>query len=120
MVFAGHTCTQPVCHGASPGSGGLDLRPKEAYRHLVGAPSTYDPALKRVDPGSVRTSLLWLKIAARTLELDGVPLSPMPIGEPAVSVDELDAVALWIAAGAPDAGVVPGTAPRLGGCLGGP
>src|SRR5262249_20725114 len=96
VVFADHPCTQPICGGAAPGSGGLDLRPAVAYGNLIDVPSTDDPARKRVTPGSATTSMLWLKLAARTLKLEPVPLSPMPIGDPALSRAELDAVALWI------------------------
>jgi hypothetical protein len=117
VIFAGHTCTQVVCHGAAPGSGGLDLRPANAYRSLVGVPSTFDAARTRVVPGVPDASLLWQKLAARTLELEGVPLSPMPLGDPPLSPAELDAVARWIAAGAPETGSVPGTAALLDVCL---
>ena len=117
VIFAGHTCTQALCHGAAPGSGGLDLRPENAYRSLIGAPSTYDATRTRVLPGMPGASLLWQKLAARTLKLTGIPLSPMPIGDPPLSPDELDAVGQWIAAGAPECGSVPGTAALLDVCL---
>jgi hypothetical protein len=117
VIFAGHTCAQVLCHGAAPGSGGLDLRPENAYRSLVGVPSTYDAARTRVLPGAPDASLLWQKLAARTLKLEGVPLSPMPIGDPPLSPAELDAVARWIAAGAPESSIVPGTAALLDVCL---
>jgi hypothetical protein len=117
VVFAGHTCTQVVCHGAAPGSGGLDLRPANAYRSLIGVPSTFDAARTRVVPGAPETSLLWQKLAARTLKLEGVPLSPMPLGDPPLSPAELEAVARWIAAGAPESGSVAGTAELLDVCL---
>ena len=117
VIFAGHTCTQVICHGAAPGSGGLDLRPANAYRSLIGVPSTYDATRTRVIPGASETSLLWQKLAARTLQLEGVPLSPMPLGDPPLSPAELDAVARWIAAGAPESGSVAGTAELLDVCL---
>jgi hypothetical protein len=120
LVFDRHACRLPTCHGSAPGSGGLDLEAGRAYRNLIGVPSTDAPALRRVDPGSPQTSMLWLKLAARTLGLEGVPLSPMPIVDPPLSVEELDAVARWIAAGAPETGVVAGTAEGLDACLEGP
>jgi hypothetical protein len=95
----------------------MDLRPESAYRSLVGVPSTYDATRTRVLPGAPDASLLWQKLAARTLKLDGVPLSPMPIGDPPLSRAELDAVAQWIAAGAPESSIVPGTAALLDVCL---
>jgi hypothetical protein len=117
LIFAGHTCTQVVCHGAAPGSGGLDLRPANAYRSLVGVPSTYDATRTRVVPGAPEQSLLWLKLAARTLKLEGVPLSPMPLADPPLSPAELEAVAGWITAGAPESGSVAGTGELLDVCL---
>lgn len=117
VIFAGHTCTQAICHGAAPGTGGLDLRPENAYRDLVGVPSNYDGGRVRVLPGAPESSLLWQKLAGRTLKLEGVPLSPMPIGDPPLSRAELDAVAQWIAAGAPETSIVPATATLLDVCL---
>jgi hypothetical protein len=117
VIFAEHTCTQAVCHGAAPGSGKLDLRPANAYRSLVGVPSTYDAERTRVVPGAPESSLLWQKLAARTLKLEGVPLSPMPLADPPLSAAELEAVARWIAAGAPEMDSVAGTAELLDVCL---
>jgi hypothetical protein len=120
LVFDRHTCRQATCHGSAPGTGGLDLTPSAAYRNLIGVPSTDAPAFHRVEPGSPETSMLWRKLAARTLGLEDVPLSPMPISDPPLDADELDAVARWIAAGAPERGVVSGTAEGLGVCLASP
>jgi hypothetical protein len=41
----------------------------------------------------------------------------MPLGDPPLSPAELEAVARWIAAGAPEAGSVEGTAALLDVCL---
>jgi hypothetical protein len=117
LVFQRHTCTSPACHGTPPGSGTLDLTAGAAYDQLVNMPSHTDSAYLRVEPGVPARSMLWRKVAARTLGLEGVPRSSMPIGDPAVSVDELTAIEHWIAAGAPEEGIVPGTMPLLGFCL---
>ena len=115
-LFARHACTQPVCHGNVPGSGGLTLVRGAAYTALVGVPSMADDMLARVEPGAPELSMLWRKLAARTLSLDGVPGTPMPIGDPPLDPDELAALAAWIAAGAPETGSVPAADALLGFC----
>ena len=42
-IFERHGCTSAVCHGATPGSGGLDLRPDVAYDNLVDVPAQTPP-----------------------------------------------------------------------------
>jgi hypothetical protein len=118
VVFARHGCTSPLCHGASPGEGDLDLRPEVAYASLVGVVSAADPALLLVKPGDSQASLLWQKLAARTLGGIDIPNSPMPLGDqPALSEDELKAIERWIYSGAPETGVVAGTTDLLASCL---
>jgi hypothetical protein len=117
-IFERHGCTQAICHGASPGEGKLDLRPDQAYASLVDVPSTILPSQKRVEPGSRDQSLLWRKLAASTLDLEGVPGTAMPNGAFApLTPSELHAVELWIYNGAPHEGVVKGTDTLLGSCL---
>ena len=118
VVFDRHGCTQAICHGSSPGQGNLDLRPDVAYTNLVGAPSTAS-LLKRVERGSRQDSFLYKKLAAKTLgdPLRGDEGTPMPQTGAALSTDELEAVRLWIQAGAPETGVVAGTAAKLSTCL---
>jgi hypothetical protein len=117
LVFQRHTCTSTACHGTPPGSGTLDLTAGAAYDQLVNMPSHTDAEYLRVEPGAPARSMLWRKVAARTLGLEGVPLSSMPIGDPAVSIDELTAIERWIVAGAPEEGIVPATTSLLGFCL---
>jgi hypothetical protein len=115
-VFARHGCTAAVCHGASPGEGGLDLRPEVALRNLVGVASEILPAQQRVHPGDKNRSMLWRKLAALTLAEADVPGSAMPVGESALSEDELRLIELWIYNGAPATDVVPGSQALLGSC----
>src|SRR5262249_49682597 len=108
-VLARYGCTQSVCHGSSPGQGGLDLRPESAYRNLVGVPSSGMPQAKRIDPLSPKSSVFWMKLAAATLagstEAPKIHGSAMPAGGlPAISRVELDAIKDWISAGAPETG----------------
>jgi hypothetical protein len=116
-VFARHACTQLVCHGNVPGSGGLTLAGGAAYAALVGVPSQADDTIARVEPGAPRLSMLWRKLAARTQGLDGVPGTPMPIGDPPLDEAELAGLAAWIAAGAPETGSVPAADVLLGFCV---
>ena len=69
-----------------------------------------------VVPGEVRDSFLYEKIAAKTLGTD-TTLTAMPPGLETVSEPHLAALALWIAAGAPQDLVVEGTADLLDTCL---
>ncbi|HVO26076.1 MAG TPA: hypothetical protein VMW56_20870 [Candidatus Margulisiibacteriota bacterium] len=114
-VFENHGCTNDLCHGSAR-QGGLDLRRGNSYANLVDAPS-HASTLKRVEPGDEDRSLLWLKLAAATLQGPGVPGSPMPLGLPPLSEKKLEAVRLWIYSGAPETAVVGGTGELLDACL---
>jgi cysteine-rich repeat protein len=114
-IFEQHGCTAALCHG-SAAQGGLDLRRGAAYTNLVDTPSMAS-GLKRVEPGDEERSLLWLKLAAATLQRQGVPGQPMPQGLPPLTEGELEALRLWIYSGAPQSGVVRGTADLLKACL---
>lgn len=108
-IFEQHGCTDALCHGATPGQGGLDLRRDVAWANLVGVPSTIDPAIPRVVPGDDDGSLLFQKLAARTEGLTDVPGSGMPVAGEPLSADELRLISLWIYNGAPATGIVPGS-----------
>jgi hypothetical protein len=116
VVFEKHGCTQQVCHG-SAASGGLDLSPDVAFANLFEDKSLGSP-LSRVAPGDKDRSYLWLKLAASTrpgtVDIGG---APMPLGLPALSENELEALRLWIYAGAPETGTVMGTEGLLDACL---
>ncbi len=116
VIFEKHGCTQQVCHG-SAAQGGLDLSPEVAYANLVEVPSQ-GSRFARVTPGDKERSSLWRKLAAKTnpgsVEIEG---APMPNGLPAISEGELEALRLWIYAGAPRTGTVGGTETLLDACL---
>jgi hypothetical protein len=103
-VFEQHGCTRDYCHGASK-QAGLDLRAGASYDSLLNE-SPDDQQYKLVEPGRPEDSLLWLLLAAKTLQRPNVPGEPMPIGTVPLSPDELEGVRLWISAGAPAQGVV--------------
>jgi hypothetical protein len=105
VIFEGHGCTAETCHGGS-GSSGLDLRPEVAHDNLVNARSQ-SSKLARVQPGSATDSFLYEKLAAATIP-DRVKTtgSPMPVGAAPLSIDELEAVRIWILHSAPETGNV--------------
>jgi hypothetical protein len=116
-IFERNGCQNGACHGGAPGAGNLDLRPEVAYDNLVQVFADRGDKLL-VQRGSRQDSVLWEKLAAAT---EGYDLkgrgSPMPVGLPPISADELEAVRLWIQFGAPQDGVVVGTSEVLGGCI---
>lgn len=120
-IFERNGCTSALCHGAAPGAGGLDLRAEVAYDNLVdvAAQSVTIPPWTRVLAGQPSASLLWINLAAKTLPgQHQAPLRPMPLDpQPALTEDELEALRLWIKAGAPRTGVVPETGELLDACL---
>jgi hypothetical protein len=105
VIFERHGCTQAVCHG-SAASGGLDLSADVAYANLLEVPSTGSPN-PRLMPGEPAESYLLAKLQAATkpgsVTIAG---SPMPSGLPPISENELEALRLWIEAGAPETGAV--------------
>ena len=120
-VFDTNSCTAGACHGSAQ-SGGLDLRDGVSYGYLVGVPSSLDPTRERVAPGDPEHSILFLKVAAKTLP-DQYPADVLGIGVampqgpvPPVSQDELEALRLWIAGSAPQTGMVDGVSALLNGC----
>jgi len=118
VIFEGHGCTANTCHGEAK-SGDLDLRPDAAYEQLVNVPAT-NGTLARVQPGTATDSFLFQKLAAATTP-DRVKTtgSPMPVGTPALSADELEAVRIWIFQSAPRTGNVgdPTTGHTIGSLL---
>ena len=114
-VFEAKGCTASTCHGDAV-IGGLDLRESASFDALVRQPSTIDPAIDRVFPGDQALSLLYHKLAAATegTELDGKFGQPMPFNADPLSEDQLEAMKLWLRAGAPSDSIVGGTLELLG------
>jgi cysteine-rich repeat protein len=113
-VFVRQRCAG--CHGSAHVAG-LDLRPDSAYASLVGVPALTVAGLARVAPGNPAGSLLW-NVLAKGLGAPGaddLPGIAMPIGG-RLTPEDVEAVRLWIAAGAPELGVVPGTEAFLAPC----
>lgn len=113
-------CTASTCHGADPSdaAAGLDLRPETFYENVVNvAASTGDLAL--VFPADEERSVLYLKIAAKTLGTNltelGISGGGMPSSADQVTEEELQVIRAWIRGGAPRVGVV-ADAPDVLGC----
>jgi hypothetical protein len=120
-IFENKGCTSSSCHDGAA-SGGLDLRPGQAYDNLIDQPVASvagGDRLRRLIPSNKDDSLLWINLAAATLpDQWQAPLRAMPLGGlPPLSLDEIEAVRLWIENGAPRAGTVPGTDELLDACL---
>jgi hypothetical protein len=118
-IFETRGCTNGACHGqpAQSAGGGLDLRPGNAYSNLIniGAASA---GLPLVFPGDEELSVLFLKLAAKTDDVElaslGVSGSPMPSSGDALGGEELALLRAWIRGGAPQSGIVSGAVGLLG------
>lgn len=110
-VFEQAGCANSLCHGESK-EGGLDLRPLVAYDNIVTAPSE-GSRFALIEPRKPDQSYLYHKLSAKTFpgsyDIEG---SPMPSAGGAVSPGQLEAIRLWIEAGAPREGSVGDTLGR--------
>ena len=118
-IIERYGCAATACHTGPTPQGGLDLNPDVAFANLVGVASQADPTVLRVKRAARSESMLWLKLAKKTQPdaYGTVPGSPMPSNGFTLSAEELEAVRLWIQAGAPEEGVVDGTDRLLAACL---
>ena len=119
-IFDTHGCTASTCHGADPSeaAANLDLRPENLYDNVVNvAASTANLAL--VFPGNEERSVLYLKLAAKTLGTNlaesGISGGAMPSTSGVLTEEELEVVRMWIRGGVPRVGVV-ADAPDVLGC----
>jgi hypothetical protein len=114
VIFDGRGCTAKACHSEAK-VGALDLRRGAALSNLVDVRSA-NSNLARVKAGAPSESFLYLKLQAASepgsVQVGG---SPMPIGAPALTASELEALRVWITKGAPETGDVVDTA-LLAGC----
>ena len=119
QVFDAKGCTSAACHGTGDDpAGGLDLREGFALESLIHVDGASGD-MPLVMPGDHDTSLLYLKLAAKTFGTDlpaGIAGDPMPFGEqlPALTEGELEALKIWIRGGATGDTVMKGTEDLLG------
>jgi cysteine-rich repeat protein len=112
-----YDCSNDTCHGGSSQGGGLDLRDANSYAQLVNVSASNPSNGLRVFPGDQDLSYLYNKIAAKTLGAPTNVGTPMPANPETVPENLLEALRLWIRGGAPETGVVVGTAELFGSCL---
>jgi hypothetical protein len=116
VIFEKRGCTQDVCHG-SAAQGGLNLSPDVAYENIFEKPSV-SSRFPLITPGDRTRSYLFHKVSAATdpgsFEIAG---APMPNGLEPLTPNELEALRMWIYAGAPETGTVGGTEQLLDACL---
>ena len=109
------------CHGPVTALNTLDLGPDVAYANLVGVPAAnFFTDHDLVEPGEPIASFLYNKLEAGTngtLLPTGQGSAMPPLLGLALTPDHLEAVSKWIRGGAPETGVVEGTAELLSACL---
>ncbi len=93
------TCAKAGCHAAASASDGLVLEAGQAYGNLVGRPSTQRSNLDRVEPGDPERSYLILKLRGDP-SITGLRM-PQD-GPPYLTSEQIDGIAAWIRAGAPN------------------
>jgi hypothetical protein len=93
------SCAKSGCHARSAASGGLVLEAGAAYGEIVGRAAQENPGLSRIAPGDPERSYLLKKIRGDA-DISG---SRMPQdGPPFLSAAQIDGIAGWIRAGAPN------------------
>jgi hypothetical protein len=105
------SCALSSCHDSQSQTGDLLLESGASYTNLVNVDPANAAALgsawKRVNPGDSATSFIYHKV---TGDLANASFGGrMPLGKPKLNKTLINAIQLWIAAGAPDSGWVPGT-----------
>jgi len=124
IIFEGYNCTNSACHGGGSTEGNLDLSANVAYQNLfrVDASSNLVEATQLVYPGEQGLSFLFQKLAAGTngTALPGGGGQAMPFGGAPLTDDHLEAMRLWIRAGAPEHTDVDNVATLLGCSVGTP
>ena len=91
-------CAFVGCHAGDFPAEGLDLSEGAALDHIVGVPSSEQPAFLRVKPGDAADSYLFMKLVDDP-RIDG---ERMPLGDVPLDVTQLDAIMTWIENGAPN------------------
>jgi hypothetical protein len=103
-------CGGASCHGVPPGGGapvGRIVLTSMSHDKLVGVDATFATSRKLVVAGDVAKSYLMVIMKHTKLEDADPPATEpsggryMPLGSPPVCCQKLDAIAKWIAAGAP-------------------
>jgi hypothetical protein len=106
------TCAVSGCHDSQTQMGGLLLEAGASYAKLVDVTPQNSVAAaagwKRVDAANASPVTSYI-IHKLTGDLDSGEGARMPFGRPALDAELINVITLWIEAGAPDTGWVPGT-----------
>lgn len=101
------SCAISGCHAGSVPTGGLSLESGVAWKNLVGVTPNNEAAaaegLQRVMAGQPERSFLLMKLRGELSPNHGLR---MPLGSAVLDSGKLEFIRQWIAAGAPDTGVV--------------
>lgn len=93
------TCAKAGCHNAATAMEGLVLEAGRSYALLVGHPATQRGSLARVEPGDPERSYLILKLRGDpTITGARMPFN----GPPYLTPEQIEGIAAWIRAGAPN------------------
>jgi hypothetical protein len=110
-VFEQGGCANSLCHGDAK-EGGLDLSAANAWENMVDV-TAVGSSLKLINPRKPATSYMYHKLSAKTFPGSyDIAGSPMPAGGQSISPGQLEAIRLWIEAGAPKEGSVGDTLGR--------
>ncbi|MDZ7344475.1 MAG: hypothetical protein ONA90_08160 [candidate division KSB1 bacterium] len=92
-------CVNAGCHPGGAAPVDLALTANMSYGNLVNRQSAYgSPRLLRVSPGDANNSVLYLKVIGDA-RVGGIA-GRMPLGQGALSTDQINAIRDWINAGA--------------------
>lgn len=110
-ILEGAGCTNSLCHGDAS-AGGLDLRREVAYQNILDVDAN-NSSLTLINPRRPNQSFLYQKLVEKTFP-GTYPISgsPMPSAGDALSAGQLEAIRIWIEAGAPETGSVADTLGR--------
>ena len=89
-------CAKSGCHGGGSTAGGLSLEADGIAGEIIGASSTQNTSLKRIEPGNAEDSYLLRKVEGRD-----IVNSQMPLDGTTLSAAQIDKIRAWIEAGAP-------------------
>ena len=90
-------CAKSGCHAAGSSPSGLVLDAGQSYGNLVGHPAAESP-LDRVAPGNPEGSYIILKLRGDP----SITGERMPLGGPYLTPAQIEGIAAWIRAGAPN------------------
>jgi len=103
------SCANSACHAAPANAFNLNLSYGFSYENLVGAvpqnPAAAAAGMKLVDPGNPENSFLLTKLMGPTVPEQG---ARMPFLGGMLHTGKIDAVRMWIEAGAPQTGKIAG------------